>query len=70
MSYVTVKDLIAFLRTKPKDMPVAYKCYSEQALLELHEIEVREFCEPRGDGWVHSKRPDKPSIPYLLFPGN
>lgn len=67
---MTVKELIEYLKTQPQDLPVAYRCMSEQLLLEEKEICVVELCLPRPDGWVHDKRPDKPSQPYLLFPGN
>ena len=67
---MTVSELIAFLQTQPQNLPVAYRCYSENAALEACEIEVVELCEERADGWVPNKRPDKPSQQYLLFPGN
>ena len=67
---MTVSELIAFLQTQPQDIQVAYECYSEQCLLQPGEITVYEGCEPRPDGWIHSKRPDAPSQTYLLFPGN
>jgi len=65
-----VSDLIDFLKTQPPELPVAIRMYSDQQLLEVDDIVVKEFCEPRSDGWVQSKRPDKQSIKYLLFPGN
>jgi hypothetical protein len=67
---MTVAELIEFLKTQPQDLQVAYKCYSEQALLEAKEIEIAEKCQPRLDGWIHDKRPDMPTQKYLLFPGN
>jgi hypothetical protein len=67
---MTVAELIEKLQTFPQHLPVAYRCYSEQVLLKDDELKVREFCLPRPDGWVQSKRPDMPSQPYLLFPGN
>ena len=67
---MTVAELITFLREQPQDMPVAYRMYSEQALLEITELEIAEFCLPRPDGWIQYKRPDKESQKYLLFPGN
>ena len=66
---ITVSDLIEFLQTQPQDILVAYKCCSEQALLELDEIEIIALCEPGTDGWIQNKRPDKPTQNYLLFPG-
>lgn len=67
---MTVKELIAFLQTQPQDMQVAYRCYSEQILLDCDDISIIEGCDPRGDGWIQDKRPDKPTQKYLLFPGN
>jgi len=65
-----VKDLVAFLLTQPQDIKVAFSLYSEQCLLDISKIELLEACEPRDDGWIQNKRPDKPSEIYLLFPGN
>jgi hypothetical protein len=65
-----VSDLIAFLQTQPQDIQVAYSLYSEQCLLGIADIVIKDFCAPRDDGWVENKRPDKPTQPYLLFPGN
>ena len=67
---MTVKELIEILQTKPQDLQVAYRCYSEWSLLEADEIEIRALCNPRVDGWVHDKRPDKPTQEYLTLPGN
>ena len=67
---MTVAELIAYLQTQPQELQVACACYSEQCILEADEIQVTEACEPRADGWVQRKRPDKPTQPYLLFPGN
>ena len=67
---MNVSELIAFLQTQQQDLPVAYLCYSEAAVMEADEIKVVEACEPRADGWVQNRRPDKPAIPYLMFPGN
>lgn len=68
---MTVAELIDFLKTQPQDLLVAYRLYSEQTLMEKEEIVIAEFCLPRAmDGWIQDKRPDKPSQPYLLFPGN
>ena len=66
---MTVADLVAFLQTQPQDLPVAYRCCSEQVLLEKSDIQVKQACEPRPDGWIQDKRPDKPSRAYLMFPG-
>jgi hypothetical protein len=67
---VKVKELIAFLQQLDPEMLVAYKCYSEQVILEADEIELKRLSWPRPDGWVHDARPDKPTTEYLLFPGN
>jgi hypothetical protein len=67
---MTVADLIALLQKQPQDLLVAYKLFSEQCLLEEKDIEVQELCEPRADGWVQSKRPDKTKRSYLVLPGN
>ena len=65
-----VSELIEFLKTQPQEIEVAYQVYSEQALLEADCIGVEELCEPRADGWIQNKRPDKPTRQYLVFPGN
>jgi hypothetical protein len=67
---MTVKELITILQSKPPDLPVAYEIYSEYCLLEADRITIKSLCAPREDGWVHDKRPDKPSQDYLVFPGN
>lgn len=65
-----VAELIEFLKTQRQDLHVIYRCCSENALLETKDIYVDEACEPRPDGWVANKRPDKPAKEYLVFPGN
>jgi len=67
---MTVSQLIEFLKTQPQDLQVIYQCMSENALLEENSIYVGYACEPRDDGWVPNKRPDKPSRLYLILPGN
>ena len=67
---MNVGELIKFLKKQPKDLPVAIRTCSEQLLLEASDIQIAELCEPRPDGWIQGKRPDKPSKKYLLFPGN
>ena len=67
---MTVSELITFLHTQPKDLQVAYRCYSEQCLLCVEEIGIEDCCEPRPDGWIHHSRQDKPKQRYLLLPGN
>lgn len=65
-----VSELIEFLKTQPQDLQVAYRAYSEQAILKKEYIAVKELGEMRNDDWVHNKRPDKPTVKYLVFPGN
>lgn len=67
---MTVAELIAHLQTQPQELQVAYHLFSECALMEAKEISVQEMCVARPDGWIHEKRPDKPSQTYLVFPGN
>lgn len=67
---MTVKELIDLLQTHPANLLVGYRCYSEQVLLEAKDIEVVEACDPRHDGWIQDKRPDRPVRQYLMFPGN
>ncbi len=67
---MTVAELILFLQTQPQELQVAYRCFSEQILLQASDIEIVEKCLPRSDGWVADERPDKPTQKYLLFPGN
>lgn len=67
---MTVEELIEILKGYNPQLPVVYRCYSEQVLLEEREILVEEHSLPRADGWVEDKRPDKPHQQYLLFPGN
>lgn len=67
---MTVAEFIAYLQTHPQDLPVAYRCCSEQCLLEAEDIKIADMCQPRPDGWIQDKRPDKPTQTYLLLPGN
>lgn len=67
---MTVSELIDFLKTQPQHLPVAYRAYSEQSLLEAKDVKIEELCEPRPDGWVQDRRPDMPTCQYLVFPGN
>ena len=67
---MTVAELIALLQQFPQDLPVAYKIYSEQCLLEETDLDVVELDQARPDGWVHDKQSDRPGQKYLLFPGN
>jgi hypothetical protein len=67
---MTVAELIAYLQTQPQDLQVAYRLYSEQCLLGVKDIELKEACTPRPDGWIQDKRKDMPTQLYLMFPGN
>lgn len=67
---MTVGELRYYLGKFDQSLPVAYGLYSESCLLESSDIEVKNLCEPRPDGWVANYRPDKSSIEYLVFPGN
>lgn len=62
---MTVKELIAFLQTKPQDLEVVSDRYSENCLIEQSEITIQELGLARPDGWVADFRPDKPSKSYL-----
>jgi hypothetical protein len=66
---MTVSELIKLLQNMPQDLQVAYSKWSEQMILEANQINIIEACEPRNDGWIESKRPDKPAQKYLMFPG-
>ena len=65
-----VSELIEFLQKQPQDLLVAYRCFSEQCLMETNEIEIKKLCEARPDGWIQNGRPDKEAHEYLVFPGN
>lgn len=65
-----VSELISILQRMDQDLPVAYKLFSEKCLLEELDLTVQNLCVARKDGWVHNARPDKETIPYLVFPGN
>lgn len=67
---MTVKELIDFLYTQPQEIQVAYELYSEQCLLEIKDIKIKDLCNRREDGWLQNKRPDMPTQQYLVFPGN
>lgn len=67
---MTVSELIEFLKTQPQDIKVGYSKYSEQCLLKLEDIELKELCHPRDDGWIQDRRPDMETETYLLLPGN
>lgn len=67
---MTVEQLIVYLQKFPQNLHVAYKLYSEQCLLDPEDIRLCEECEPRIDGWIENRRPDKPKQIYVMFPGN
>jgi hypothetical protein len=67
---MTVAEFIEILKRYPQDLEVVFSCYSEHCLLEQKDIEVRELCLSRPDGWVQNNRPDMESKPYLALPGN
>ncbi len=65
---MTVRELIKTLQSYNPDMPVAYATCSEHCELEAEELETKELCKPRDDGWLQRKRPDMPTTVYLVFP--
>ena len=65
-----VSEFIRLLQGQPQNLQVAYRCCSEQCLVEPDDIDVVECCKPREDGWIQDKRPDKETETYLLLPGN
>jgi len=67
---ITVGDLVSHLLTLPQHLLVAYRCCSENVLLEISDLELEECQPPRPDGWVGDARPDRERQTYLLFPGN
>jgi len=67
---MTVADLIEFLKTQPQDLPVAYCQYSDYTALKAEYIGVEQLQIARIDGYVGEARPDKPTQPWLVFPGN
>lgn len=62
-----VKDLIERLGQFDTELPVAYPMWSEQLLLEPEDLEVKDLCLPRPDGWIQNKRPDMPTQQYLVI---
>lgn len=67
---MTVAELIKFLKTQPQDIKVAYRCCSEQTLMDAGDIGLFVGCVARPDGWIQDRRPDMPTVTYLLFHGN
>jgi hypothetical protein len=66
---MTVAQLIAELQTFPQDLLVAYRLFSEHCLVEARSLGIVDLCYPRPDGWIQNKRPDMPTMKYLLLPG-
>ena len=73
---MSVRDLIEMLREiskglpKGEDTPICYRRFSEQCILERGDIELKQLCLPREDGWVQNYRQDKEDETYVVFPGN
>lgn len=67
---MTVAKLIELLKEKPQDAIIGYQCYSENIIMTANQIKLVEACAPRDDGWIHDARPDKPTVTYVMFPGN
>lgn len=67
---MTVSELIELLKAMPQDALVAYNLYSEQCLMDVDQISIKELCHPRLDGWIQNARPDMPKRQYVVFPGN
>ena len=67
---MTVAELTEHLKTQPQNMLIAYDMFGEHYLMDISEIRVLEACEPRPDGLILDRRPDKPTRKYLCFPGN
>jgi hypothetical protein len=67
---MNVKELIEFLQKQQQDLPVAFRRYSEQCLMEENNISVEVLGAARPDGWVPDRRDNIPTQTYLLFPGN
>ena len=67
---MTVAELITYLQGQPQDLLVAYRCFSEQVLMEAGDIKIAQECAPRQDGRIQHRRDDMPSQKYLMFLGN
>ena len=67
---MNVKELIEFLQKQQQDLPVAFRLFSEQCLLEEKDIHIEILSAARPDGWVPNRRDNIPTQTYLLFPGN
>lgn len=65
-----VRELITHLQTFDPELPICYQEFSEYTELEAEYIRVKDLQPPRGDGYVGSQRPDKPTQLWLVFPGN
>lgn len=68
---ITVAQLIEKLKEFDPSLLVAYRKYSDWALLDLNDLIIEAGQPPReGDGYISLPRPDKPQQQYLMFPGN
>lgn len=67
---MTVAEFIEYLKTQDQTLPVAYRRYSEQCLLDTDDIRVVVCTPARPDGWIQTRRSDMPAVPYLVLPGN
>ena len=55
---MTVSELITFLQAQPQDLQVAYRCYSEQVLLETRGQRVEEACAELCDKFIEDETPE------------
>ena len=62
-----VSELIELLKNYPQDLSVVVPMYSDQIELEKKHVVLEQYCSPRNDGWVESKRPDKPCYNYVYI---
>jgi hypothetical protein len=60
-------ELITLLQTFPPDSLVAIDMFSEYCLADASDVRLLEACEPRADGWVHTKRPGRPTQKYVVI---
>lgn len=64
---MTVSELIEHLKTLPPELPVAMDLWSEQIIVNIEDVTVKQLGETRADGWVPNARPDKPTTGYVVF---
>lgn len=67
---MTVGELIKYLETFDPALPCCFQQHSDWTELETFHITVEDLQSHRGDGYVGSRRPDRPSVKWLTFPGN